>query len=172
MSGVRCLWYYNGVFVMADQARVWTPEIKQRLTELWMAGKSASEIAPRLRNDTWRPTRNAVIGQVRRMGLPSRKTVRNPRMQAADQVRGAKMRLAPRKAAARPYKPVLPMVMPGPDQEYKGQPKLITDLRLDHDCHYPVTGTGAVGDPHRFCGAPVARGNYCARHAKIMWTRV
>lgn len=44
----------------------WSPENTEALTTLWNEGKSASEIARRLH-----VTRNAVIGKVHRLGLPT-----------------------------------------------------------------------------------------------------
>ena len=52
----------------------WTPDLKKALTVLWLRGDSCSMIALELnRAFGVRLSRNAVIGKVTRMGLPSRK---------------------------------------------------------------------------------------------------
>lgn len=54
--------------VTTSRAGDWTPEEKTALTVNWHAGHSASQIAQLLPGRT----RNSVIGQARRMGLPGR----------------------------------------------------------------------------------------------------
>lgn len=48
---------------------IWTEEAKKELSRLWSAGMPASEIGLKLGT-----TKNAVIGKVHRMGLPSRRS--------------------------------------------------------------------------------------------------
>lgn len=47
----------------------WTPDTITRLREMWAEGYSASQIG-----QTFRLTRNAIIGKVHRLGLPGRRT--------------------------------------------------------------------------------------------------
>ena len=48
---------------------MWTDDVVARLTDLWNAGKSASEISKALGEGI---TRNAVIGKAHRLGLKAR----------------------------------------------------------------------------------------------------
>lgn len=54
----------------ASRGPVWTPERKQRVTQLWNAGLSASMIAAEMPGFS----RNAILGAVHRMQLPMRAT--------------------------------------------------------------------------------------------------
>ncbi len=51
-------------------ADIWTPELRAKLSELWRAGFSASEIATELGRGF---SRNSIIGKAHRMGLSQRK---------------------------------------------------------------------------------------------------
>lgn len=150
----------------------WTDTRVKTLERLWSEGHSASQIAQRLGN----ASRNAVIGKVNRMGLPSRRTVE---------------RKAPRKVV-RPVKPVQrPAYLThrpvyNADKAYKLplpvetslaiaetlEPRIASLLDLeDHHCRFPI-GDNPEG-AHAFCGRQKVEGLvYCETHARRCYTAV
>jgi GcrA cell cycle regulator len=128
------------------------------LSQLWLDGLSASQIAKQLGG----VTRNAVIGKVHRLGLSGRALAsapaRAPRTATPRPKRSRRVATAApplRKSPAR--SPVLAYA-PAPEG-----PGLIGDMALlgAHVCKWPI------GDPKSpdfsFCGRP-ADGRYCAAH--------
>ena len=128
---------------------MWTSDRVEQLTQLWQAGKSASECARALGECS----RNAVIGKVHRLGLagpaaPSRPT------------RG--VRTGGRRPRAQRNLRPSPRVFAFPAQEAAG---LATIQTLSQGgCHWPI------GDPNApdfsFCGRHRCRGAYCEAHAR------
>ena len=136
----------------------WSETRVTTLSQLWLDGLSASQIAKQLGG----VTRNAVIGKVHRLGLSGRATASAPSR-------------APRSATPRPKRPrrvavagpaVRKPPVRLPAQDYAPAPEgpgLIGDMTLlgAHACKWPI------GDPKSpdfsFCGRQ-ADGRYCATH--------
>lgn len=132
---------------------MWTAERIERLTNLWAEGWSASQIAGRLGGIT----RNAVIGKVHRLGLPSR------RMRQSSRSAAHALASRRRKPKERPWRPVLtPRVLVLPQAEPVPMGLALLDLT-------PCTCRWPYGDPKDnfggFCGHTVAPGEtYCPHH--------
>lgn len=125
----------------------WTVERIETLTQLWSEGHSCTEVA-RLMGGI---SRNAVIGKVRRLDLPKRRTV--SRKQPANR---PKIKRPP--VEAMPTEPIVN------DDGYIEFPTSLLDLGK-HACHWPH------GDPKSpdfgFCGQPAVEGKpYCDRHCR------
>ncbi|HEY3696266.1 GcrA family cell cycle regulator, partial [Phenylobacterium sp.] len=132
----------------------WSETRVTTLSQLWLDGLSASQIAKQLGG----VTRNAVIGKVHRLGLSGRAPASAPSR-------------APRTATSRSKRPrrappLRKPPAPPPVQAYAPAPEgpgLIEDMALlgAHACKWPI------GDPKSpdfsFCGRP-ADGRYCAAH--------
>ncbi len=172
----------------------WTEPLKAALRSLWADGLSASQIAGELGHNI---TRNAVIGQVHRMGLSGRK--RSPSECAS---KGAAERHTPGRIKRRAADIARTAVQPTPAAKVGGDhggslqqkiaarvahadeemevgaavdlppdesPFAVTfqAMRPDQHCRWPL------GDPSnfatfRFCGAkPLASCPYCSRHQTV-----
>jgi len=145
----------------------WSVEREEYLERLWGDGYSGAEIAERLCG----ATRNAVIGKVRRLGLPGRKArMRSPRRKKKHcSLPAPARRLRWRKAPSR--NPVagltkaerLALLSQAPT------PLLIGVLTLrDGMCRWPV------GEPKQpgfgFCGHSQVPGmSYCGHHARVAY---
>jgi GcrA cell cycle regulator len=149
----------------------WTDERVERLSKLWLEGRSASQIAAELGLGV---TRNAVIGKVHRLGLAGRaKTV------APTAAVRAKTKIATEAPAAVepptsltesvvvPLRPALPAARDAGEVALPPTERVtIMDLR-ETSCRWPM------GDPShaefRFCGARtgIGDGPYCAAHARL-----
>lgn len=138
----------------------WSVERDNRLKALWAEGNSGL-ICMRILNDEFGVslTRNAIMGRVYRLGLPS-----HERKVCAP--RGPKPRAARPPKLPRPPK-LKPIPIPTPTIEDAqipfGQRKQLLDLG-ENDCRWPV------GDPLQpgffFCGGKTAEGcSYCPAHA-------
>ncbi len=172
------------------RGHLWTDEEKQRLSALWDDGWSASRVAAELDIGV---TRNAVIGQMKRLGLaPHGKPT--TRLRAvyvkAGRLRpsgggkeGASGGLARKLKAAHRRKllglPTLPtgitwlpkrlppriIATPAPPPDCN--PVTLMDLGLSH-CRWPLGDP--LGPATLFCGAKAGDiGPYCAWHAKIAY---
>lgn len=136
----------------------WSETRVTTLSQLWLDGLSASQIAKQLGG----VTRNAVIGKVHRLGLSGRAAASAPsRAQRTATARPNRPRRAAMAAPAVRKPPVrLPAQECAPAPEGPG---LIGDMALlgAHVCKWPI------GDPKSpdfsFCGRP-ADGRYCAAH--------
>ena len=150
----------------------WTDERVERLSKLWLEGRSASQIANELGGGV---TRNAVIGKVHRLGLSGRATP------AASDPDRAKPKLA-MKPVARPagpveappmqdLKPYLASSFSGSDVVIPFSDRVtIMDLR-ETMCRWPL------GDPtsseFRFCGCRTDGSiPYCSAHARVAFQPV
>lgn len=132
---------------------MWTDEKIALLRTMWDEGKTSREIAEEIGK-----SRNAVIGQVHRLGLKKR----------------------PRNGEARPFKYIkkgLPVNLRTKSrkdfQDVKtkalGTPVKMVDLLPIH-CRWPI------GDPKKpdfhFCGADKhEKGPYCAPHSVLAWSQ-
>jgi GcrA cell cycle regulator len=162
----------------------WTDERVELLRQLWLDGKSASQISAALGAGL---TRNAVIGKVHRLGLAGRVKTSSPSSSASSSVpRGPSN---PRRVSPRPPSgggrmrvvrgnTALAMLS---DTELDARP-----LRLDEDVVVPMSLRVTIvelkeemcrwplGDPttaeFRYCGAHAPGvGPYCAHHGKLAY---
>lgn len=177
----------------------WTDERVERLSALWLEGRSASQIAAELGEGV---SRNAVIGKVHRLGLSGR-AVPPTAASAPPRVRDIVLP-EPRAAAEEPTgaaiaeaAPLVPeleeVVMAGPAVEVAPAPEPITfdlpALRAVKDVVIPLSDRvtllelGAsmcrwpLGDPtkaeFRFCGCrAVGTLPYCQDHARVAFQPV
>jgi GcrA cell cycle regulator len=162
----------------------WTDERVELLRQLWLDGKSASQISAALGAGL---TRNAVIGKVHRLGLAGRVKASSSSSSASSSVpRGpsASRRPSPRPSSAgggmRVVRgnTVLAMLS---ETELDAQP-----ARLDEDVVVPMSLRVTIvelkeemcrwplGDPttaeFRYCGAHAPGvGPYCAHHGKLAY---
>lgn len=154
----------------------WTEDRIAKLTDLWNAGLSCSEIAAELGEGA---TRNSVIGKVSRLELQPR---RNPvdRSKPPMSPEEAHLRKLERQrhyrrtaASSRPPKVRKQRVPRVPKEAFvpvkpKGQawepisglaPVALLDLEAGQ-CKWPV----GQDSPYLFCGAPATHGHYCEHH--------
>jgi GcrA cell cycle regulator len=156
----------------------WTDERVEMLKQLWLDGKSASQISSTLGNGV---TRNAVIGKVHRLGLAGRPKTSTPSVAPAraPRLRAAPHRISGSLSVARPRvvgntalaaihefhldlsehineNVVVPMSVK----------VTIVDLK-EAMCKWPL------GDPttpeFRYCGASANGAPYCSYHAKLAY---
>jgi GcrA cell cycle regulator len=148
----------------------WTDERVTTLKKLWLDGLSASQIAKQLGG----VTRNAVIGNVHRLGLSGRAAPSQPARPAFKAPRPARpaataMPSAPRRVIAAEPAP-LPAVAQQPSvPAFRAEePGSATVLTLGaHMCKWPI------GDPSTdgftFCGRRSSDGPYCNEHARVAY---
>ncbi len=173
----------------------WTEQRVERLSTLWLEGRSASQIAAELGEGV---SRNAVIGKVHRLGLSGR-AVPPPAEAAAVRPRdGAPADVRPEIAAplAEPAEPAVAAAIHALDDVaavIETPPEPITfdlpALRATQDAVIPISGRVTIlelngsmcrwpiGDPtnaeFRFCGCR-ALGTlpYCQDHARVAFQPV
>ncbi|MBK5958090.1 hypothetical protein CCR97_08145 [Rhodoplanes elegans] len=142
----------------------WTDERVAELRQLWADGLSASQIAVELGG----ATRNAILGKVNRMKLEARgrghivKPRGEPRPKPDKRSHARKPDTDKRAPVRRP-----PVIEPD-DTPLRAAPIECVVPLLDLTegmCRYP-SGDGA---DIRFCGAPKARGSWCATHAALVY---
>ena len=152
----------------------WTDERIAELRRMWGLGISAGKIAL-----TLGCTRNAVIGKVYRLELPSRQTglrfppwrgrgwgTTNPRNSTPPRPE-PKPRSRKSPATSMPFRPRIVATVA---VAYDGPGKRFADLE-SQECRYP-SGDGAV-ESYRFCAKPVQVGlPYCLTHADLCYVRV
>jgi len=172
---------------------VWTEEREQTVRTLWIAGKSAAEIAKIMAGGL---TRNAVIGKLHRMGLtretrpadarplktgkPKTRIVKAPRiLPAAHRTRAAK---PPLSAAERSWQTPVSTPTIQREQRAHGQtalqfveggagvesPNARPFLEAARGCKWPIGPAGAT----LYCCNPLVGGAgigraYCAGHAAV-----
>jgi len=157
----------------------WTDERVELLKQLWLDGKSASQISAALGNGL---TRNAVIGKVHRLGLAGRPkssssvsgAVRAPRVRSASP-RPAAVRAAPR-----------PRMVHGNtalafahDYQIEDRPAALEDVVVPMSLRVTIVDLKEamckwpLGDPttpeFRYCGAAAPDGPYCSFHATLAY---
>lgn len=144
----------------------WSDEDKAKLKKLWTTKMSATDIGQT--QLSIQRTKNAVLGQAKRMGLgekPDRapSAARNPK-------RGRKVEPVTRKAKTPPPKVTAPKPKRAPPVMINAPEKIKADpFSL---CSRPPQGTGCkwpIGDPRtedfHFCGRKPEIGAYCLEHA-------
>jgi GcrA cell cycle regulator len=158
----------------------WTDERVELLRQLWLDGKSASQISAQLGHGV---TRNAVIGKVHRLGLAGR--AKSPSSSASPPRAASAPRMSPRPAASSARTAVRgatalalasePMLDTRPvfqeDDVVVPMSLRVTIIDLKEAmCRWPL------GDPtsaeFRYCGSPAASGPYCAHHGKLAYQPV
>jgi GcrA cell cycle regulator len=147
---------------------IWSHNRIVQLKKLWHAGLSASQIAAELGN----VSRNAVIGKVHRLGLPSR--AKSPSSAAP-----WRRKAHPAQHATRPVTRGNTALAQAREAEVESDPvtsdnvvpirRRLSLLELNEvTCHWPI------GDPLSpdffFCGGKVLTGSpYCAQHARVAY---
>jgi GcrA cell cycle regulator len=158
----------------------WTDERVELLRQLWLDGRSASQISTQLGHGV---TRNAVIGKVHRLGLAGRakapssaasppRAVSAPRMSPRPASNGARTAVRGATALALAAEPALDTrpVFQEDDVVVPMSVRVsIIDLK-EAMCRWPL------GDPtsadFRYCGSPAASGPYCAHHGRLAYQPV
>ena len=158
----------------------WTDERVELLRQLWLDGKSASQISTQLGHGV---TRNAVIGKVHRLGLAGRakapssaaaspRAASAPRMSPRPASSGARTMVRGANALALSAEPALDMRPVFQEDDIVVPMSLrvtIVDLK-EAMCRWPL------GDPtsseFRYCGSPAASGPYCAHHGRLAYQPV
>jgi GcrA cell cycle regulator len=157
----------------------WTDERVELLRQLWLDGKSASQISAQLGHGV---TRNAVIGKVHRLGLAGRakapssaaapRAASAPRMPprpASSSARTAVRGATARARAAEPTLDTRPVYQEDDVVVPMSLRVTIIDLK-EAMCRWPL------GDPtsseFRCCGSPAASGPYCTHHGKLAYQPV
>jgi len=159
----------------------WTDERVEQLRQLWIEGKSASNIASALGHGL---TRNAVIGKVHRLGLAGRAKApgstasrpRPPSSQPGAQRSAASPRAAP--VARRIVRGATALAIE-PHSAVEAEPEAFEGVVLPMSlrvtivelkeamCRWPL-GDPASSD-FRYCGSTVAGGPYCAHHLGLAY---
>jgi len=157
----------------------WTDERVELLRQLWLDGRSASQISAQLGHGV---TRNAVIGKVHRLGLAGRakapsspappRAASAPRMAPRPASSGARTAVRGATALALAAEPALDTRPVFQEDDVVVPMSLrvtIIDLK-EAMCRWPL------GDPtsseFRYCGSPAASGPYCTHHGKLAYQPV
>jgi len=158
----------------------WTDERVELLRQLWLDGRSASQISAQLGHGV---TRNAVIGKVHRLGLAGRakaptstasppRAASAPRMSARPASSSVRTAVRGATALALASEPALDTRPVFQEEDVVIPMSLrvsIIDLK-EAMCRWPL------GDPtssdFRYCGSPAANGPYCAHHGKLAYQPV
>jgi GcrA cell cycle regulator len=135
----------------------WTSERIAKLKQLWARHFTASQVASRLGGGV---TRSAVLGKLHRENGAERAPLPKPARPKRKPARRKIVHYEPPKLSLEPIEVInLP-----PDQS----PFACTIMELtSRSCRWPL-------DEHpsadmRWCGAPMSRGSYCGRHARMAW---
>ncbi|MGD0187692.1 MAG: GcrA family cell cycle regulator [Roseiarcus sp.] len=156
----------------------WTDERVELLRQLWLDGRSASQISAQLGHGL---TRNAVIGKVHRLGLAGR--AKSPSSAASPPRPAPAQRVAPRsgsgggaRAAVRGATALALNAEPALDTRPVFREDVVVPMSLrvtivelrEAMCRWPL------GDPasseFRYCGSPAPdAGPYCAHHGKLAY---
>ncbi len=159
----------------------WTDERVELLRQLWLDGKSASQISAQLGNGL---TRNAVIGKVHRLGLAGR--AKSPSSAASPPRPAPTQRVAPRsssgagaRTAVRGNTALILSAEPTLETRPVFHEDVVVPMSLrvtivelkEAMCRWPL------GDPtsseFRYCGSPApGAGPYCAHHGKLAYQPV
>jgi GcrA cell cycle regulator len=152
---------------------MWTDEKVELLRQLWLDGKSASQIAAELGDGV---TRNAVIGKVHRLGLSGRVKTSAPTAPRVRQRPAGQRPAAPRSGAFR-GNTALALAR---DTQIEAAPEIREDVVVPMSlrvtivelreamCRWPL------GDPtsseFRYCGIQTqGDGPYCVHHGRMAY---
>jgi GcrA cell cycle regulator len=163
----------------------WTDERVEQLRQMWLDGRSASQISTAIGGGL---TRNAVIGKVHRLGLAGRakapasqdEAAVAPRMQASAPRRGPSRAPQPMMSSAPITHGANALAMSAAPQPH------LQPVRLEEDVVVPMSLRVTIvelkesmckwplGDPttseFRYCGSPThATGPYCQHHGKLAY---
>ncbi len=142
----------------------WTDERVERAKALWIAGKSASEIA----RDLGGLTRNAVIGKIHRLGLSGREAPSRPERRlkpVATRVTRNRIMVAVKAPPCQPVPKIVVVSLKKPAALAPIGGKATIELAAG-DCRFPVGD--ATGMDQRHCGGEAEEGDsYCAHHRKL-----
>jgi len=130
----------------------WDDQQIAQLRKLWADGLTTSQIGA-----VMRLSKNAIIGKVHRLGLPSRPSPIK---------RGAAHPAIERRSDSPAMKStahIIQLHTPQPMQRVALAPAKYQSVK---DCQFPVTAHA----PYRFCDAPAAPGRvYCTRHVEVCY---
>lgn len=135
---------------------MWTDERVDQLQQLWLRGKSASEIAGYLGSTT----RNAVIGKVHRLGLLGRSTTSRTKPPKPQRT-SPKLRKTPRVAPPSTLEAPTPLPPARADDVAR---VAFQDLDEQKHCRW-VCAEHVNNETAQYCGEQRVRGSYCAGHA-------
>jgi GcrA cell cycle regulator len=167
----------------------WTDERVELLRQMWLDGKSASQISGAIGGGL---TRNAVIGKVHRLGLAGR--AKAPPTAHDDAAAAPRVQAAPRRSAPRPASHPVMMSAPITQGATALQMQLapqtqLQPARIEEDVVVPMSLRVTIvdlkesmckwplGDPvsseFRYCGSPAhGSGPYCQHHGKLAYQPV
>jgi GcrA cell cycle regulator len=163
----------DGSSAGGNEANMWTDEKVELLRQLWLDGKSASQIAAELGDGV---TRNAVIGKVHRLGLSGRVKASAPTAPRVRQRPTAARPAAPRSGGFR-GNTALALAR---ETQIEAEPQIREDVVIPMSlrvtivelreamCRWPL------GDPtsseFRYCGIQTQNdGPYCAHHGRMAY---
>lgn len=152
----------------------WPAEQIATLTELWATGKRAAEIAAIMKI-----SKNAVLGKVHRLKLPSRPDPiirKTPRISAPKPARPRPSApSAPKKPAPAPRAPGrVPANSTPVPSEFKPLDGIgvLFGTAKNSQCAAPLWDDSTPRDQRRVCGLPVGtQGAYCTHHRARFYTR-
>ena len=156
---------------------MWTDEKVELLRQLWLDGKSASQIAAELGDGV---TRNAVIGKVHRLGLSGRVKASAPATPRIRQRPAGQRAPAPRSGGGFRGNTALALARDAqlePEPEFREDVVIPMSLRVtivelkEAMCRWPL------GDPtsaeFRYCGIQTqGDGPYCVHHGRMAYQPV
>jgi len=147
-------------------ASIWTSERTTLLVEHYNVGLSAAESAKLIGG----VSKNAVISKRRRLGLVATVFVgQRPDLSVEPVRRASRTPCRTRLLRGPPPLPVEPLPDMEPSLPSDARPLRLTERRLG-DCAWPIGPAAEAGDYRTlFCGAPRARGRYCATHAALAY---
>lgn len=145
----------------------WTNDRVEVLKRGWADGMSATLIMREINGESGVLTRNAVVGKVHRLKLPSRKTVtfssRGGRIKRFNTPKSA----APRRHERTPPAAPIPVVIEPLTLEHK----LHFMSAENHHCHWPLWGDDTPFKEKFFCGTGgcdvLDRRPYCTHHSRM-----
>jgi GcrA cell cycle regulator len=155
----------------------WTDEKVELLRQMWLDGKSASQIATELGDGV---TRNAVIGKVHRLGLSGRVKTSAP---AAPRVRQrpshAPRASAPRSSAGGGFRGNTALAL-ARDVQIEAEPEYREDVVIPMSLRVTIVELKEamckwpLGDPttpeFRYCGIQTpGEGPYCVHHGRMAY---
>jgi GcrA cell cycle regulator len=133
----------------------WDEQQVALLSQLWAKGHTTAQIGA-----VMRLSKNAIIGKVHRLGLPSRPSPIK---------RGAAHPAIERRSDSPPMKSTAHIIRLHTPQPMPRVASLApAKYQAVRDCQFPTT----PGRPYRFCAAPAAPGRvYCTRHVKVCYSQ-